>query len=293
MGNILLAPKRGGIFYAVTLILFSALSVIGQSILFSAGATDRVLYSVTALFPAVVLGAAYLFYFQSFGAPSYAKQLPHINSLLPTLLLAFGMFAGLGWLNLTVSGVVERLGGKVATNKLPLETPFDLILFSVLLCVLPAVFEELFFRGILLGSLSGTGKTASVFTVALCFALYHGNVSQLFYQFIYGVGLGLLTLTAKSLLPAVLSHFLNNFVVLTLEYCGVTGEIFFYPLLIVLGAVSISAFAVFTALSLRKSKSADKSANKQSIKDFYLPFGIIGIVFAAVMVILAAIPFSA
>ena len=203
------------------------------------------------------------------------------------------MFAGLGWLNLTVSGVVERLGGKVATNKLPLETPFDLILFSVLLCVLPAVFEELFFRGILLGSLSGTGKTASVFTVALCFALYHGNVSQLFYQFIYGVGLGLLTLTAKSLLPAVLSHFLNNFVVLTLEYCGVTGEIFFYPLLIVLGAVSISAFAVFTALSLRKSKSADKSANKQSIKDFYLPFGIIGIVFAAVMVILAAIPFSA
>ena len=293
MGNSLTAQKRGGIFYAVALILFWVLSVIVQIILSAAGATDRVFYAVNALFPAIVFGAAYLFYVKSFGAPSYVKRLPRASSILPTLLLAFGMFAGLGWLNLTISSAVESMGGRVAVAELPLETPFDFILFSVLLCVLPAVFEELFFRGILLRELSGAGKFAAVLTVALCFALYHGNVSQLFYQFIYGVGLGILTLTAKSLLPAVFAHFLNNFVLLVLGYCGITEEIFFYPLLIALGAVSVVVFAVFTVLNLRKSKSADGSADKGSVKGFYLPFGIIGIVFATVIIILNAIPFSA
>ena len=52
------------------------------------------------------------------------------------------------------------------------------------------VCEELVFRGMVLGRLRQWGEPFAVISSALLFALYHGNLSQLFYTFVVGLVLG-------------------------------------------------------------------------------------------------------
>ena len=92
------------------------------------------------------------------------------------------------------------------------------IALSISLAVLPAIFEELFFRGILLNSLISGGKLFAVIVSSLCFAVYHCSITQLLYQFIFGIAFSLLALNSKSIFPCILTHFLNNFIILTAYY---------------------------------------------------------------------------
>jgi membrane protease YdiL (CAAX protease family) len=75
--------------------------------------------------------------------------------------------------------------------------------------VFAAVFEELTFRGILLGAYKDSPKTG-VFLSAALFALMHMNIDQTFYAFFMGIVLAVLTLKSRSIIPAMVVHFLNN-----------------------------------------------------------------------------------
>ena len=48
---------------------------------------------------------------------------------------------------------------------------------------------------------------------ALTFALYHGSFAQLIYQFIYGAMLFALFKAFDNIIPCIIAHFLNNFVI--------------------------------------------------------------------------------
>jgi sodium transport system permease protein len=77
--------------------------------------------------------------------------------------------------------------------------------------LVPAVCEEIAFRGFILTGLHRRFRPRNAVLVsALLFALYHLNVFLFLPAFALGVVLGLLTLRSRSLLPAVLFHFLHN-----------------------------------------------------------------------------------
>jgi sodium transport system permease protein len=81
--------------------------------------------------------------------------------------------------------------------------------------LLPAVCEELAFRGYLLSGLRRRFRPRSAVLVsAFLFALYYMNAFLFVPAFFLGVALGLLTLRSKSLLPAVALHFLHNSVLI-------------------------------------------------------------------------------
>jgi membrane protease YdiL (CAAX protease family) len=84
-----------------------------------------------------------------------------------------------------------------------------ILLSLILYCVFPAVFEELTFRGILLGAYKDS-PTTGVFLSAAMFALMHMNIDQTFYTFFLGIVLAVLTLKSRSIIPAMILHFLNN-----------------------------------------------------------------------------------
>jgi membrane protease YdiL (CAAX protease family) len=65
------------------------------------------------------------------------------------VLIAGGMFLGLGFINVYLSQVFAGWGIKINENALPLDTVWHYLLFAVLLSVLPAITEEAFFRGFL------------------------------------------------------------------------------------------------------------------------------------------------
>ena len=83
----------------------------------------------------------------------------------------------------------------------------------VLVPLLPAVFEELLFRGVIMRGFSEWGKTAGIILSAAAFALAHGNTDQIVYQFLFGLAVGFLVMETKSLGVGMVAHFTNNFFV--------------------------------------------------------------------------------
>jgi sodium transport system permease protein len=91
----------------------------------------------------------------------------------------------------------------------------------------PAVCEELAFRGfILTGLLRRFRARNAILLSAFLFALYHLNVFLFLPAFGLGIVLGLLTVRSRSLVPAVVFHFLHN--ALLLAVAGLARYPFWY-----------------------------------------------------------------
>jgi sodium transport system permease protein len=91
----------------------------------------------------------------------------------------------------------------------------------LLIAVLPAVCEELMFRGWMLAAFAGTRPTrgralAAVAVQAACFAAFHLLPERMPQTFALGLLLGWLTLRSGSILPAILAHLVHNSVPLAL-----------------------------------------------------------------------------
>jgi sodium transport system permease protein len=81
----------------------------------------------------------------------------------------------------------------------------------VFLALIPAICEELFFRGYALSGLrGGLGQVAAVLVVAVAFGIYHQSVHRLIVTSVLGALLGLLVVRYRSIWPAMLAHFLHN-----------------------------------------------------------------------------------
>ena len=77
--------------------------------------------------------------------------------------------------------------------------------------LLPAICEEIAFRGFMLSGLQRRFRPRNaVILGSFFFALFHMNVFQFLPAFFLGVVLGLLTIRSKSLLPAMIFHLLHN-----------------------------------------------------------------------------------
>ncbi|MCH9791993.1 MAG: CPBP family intramembrane metalloprotease, partial [Planctomycetes bacterium] len=91
------------------------------------------------------------------------------------------------------------------------------------LAVLPAVCEELFFRGYLLSSLLNRfSSTPAILISAFLFALFHVIVrdslfiERFFPSFFMGLALGYVNVLARSVIPGIMLHMIHNGLLLTL-----------------------------------------------------------------------------
>jgi ABC-type Na+ efflux pump permease subunit/membrane protease YdiL (CAAX protease family) len=99
----------------------------------------------------------------------------------------------------------------------------------LLVAMLPAVCEELFFRGWLLAAFAGErpGRrraVAAVLLQAAVFAAFHLLPERMPQTFILGIALGWMTLATGSLLPAVVAHLAHNSVPLVLVALAADGQ---------------------------------------------------------------------
>ncbi|MDY6367233.1 MAG: type II CAAX endopeptidase family protein [Clostridia bacterium] len=197
------------------------------------------------------------------------------------IVLSFGMLFGLGFINEAFVRLLSAIGLKVNGFTWVRSGTGDYLIGILALCVIPAVFEELFFRGVLLSCLKNTGIILSSVITALFFALYHGSAAQLIYQFIYGFFLSVMTWRANSVYPAIISHFLNNFAVLSFEYFGIAVN-FFSITFILMGIAFLVSFAFIMLLFKRSAAKREKGA----VKAAFFPFGIIGVLICVAMIVL-------
>lgn len=270
--------REGGIYYAFTIALFVILSFIGQAIMGAiVDKTSTVYIAVCSTFSVITFFAviAYAVFYVKVQPKSLVGEGFGVKFLPASLLLACGMFFGLGYVNEAIAKIFTDFGLNVSAINVPLTSPLHLIFFSVTLALLPAIAEELFFRGIVLNSLSKVKKVYAVLISALCFSLYHCSVTQLIYQFIYGVALGFLFLTAKSVLPCIVAHFVNNFTVLCMQYFNVQLNLFSI-VYIAIGVACLAVFATVVFFVFRKRKEKEQSSQTEDgeISAFIVPYGL-------------------
>ena len=102
---------------------------------------------------------------------------------------------------------------------LPLDNIGWFMLNLLIFALLPALFEELVFRGMVLKGLqSSVSSTKAIVLSALMFALMHGNLQQLPYTFILGLIIGWVVVRTGSTFSGFLVHFTNNFIVVLWTY---------------------------------------------------------------------------
>ncbi len=91
-------------------------------------------------------------------------------------------------------------------------TTVQIVWVLALVCVLVPIGEEMFFRGLVYGTLRRWGVTAATVLSALLFAAVHQQVVHFLPIALLGVVLALLYERTGSLLPAVIVHAANNMV---------------------------------------------------------------------------------
>jgi len=100
-----------------------------------------------------------------------------------------------------------------------LTTVYDLISALIVLAIMPAIIEELVFRGgILNGLQSKLSPKTAILISALMFTLFHGALQQTIYQFILGIVFALMVYYSKNIIYPIIMHFFNNAIVIVAQY---------------------------------------------------------------------------
>jgi len=92
----------------------------------------------------------------------------------------------------------------------------------VVLALLPAIGEELLFRGVFARSLTRLPVIAILGSAAL-FSIYHLVPAQMLGTFPLGLALGLLAVRSGSIVPGMIAHLFNNATVLVVERMNITA----------------------------------------------------------------------
>lgn len=121
------------------------------------------------------------------------------------------------------------------------QTPLAPVLAAI--AVLPAIAEELVFRGVLLRSLATRFHAGVAIAISSAvFAIYHLEPSQMVTTFMLGLALGYLTLRSRSIVPAMLCHFLNNTIAIVIardEVPSVGTWITDHPIVMIVAAATL------------------------------------------------------
>ena len=160
------------------------------------------------------------------------------------------VFLGVANLANLAGALINRLTGSPATSEmLPSGGP-ELLVQFLALCVMPAIAEELLFRGAFQGLMRPCGSAAAIFAPALLFGVLHLDLAQGLTAFACGVFLGWLAERSGSILPGMLLHLVNNalaFLTIYLRYYAPAEVSFGVELFILLFFPAFGAWMIGNA----------------------------------------------
>lgn len=153
------------------------------------------------------------------------------------------LFLGMASLANLLAGLIGKvLRAPASRTQLP-AGGWELVLAFAALCLLPALGEELFFRGVLQGLLRPAGESTAIWATALLFGLLHGSLAGCINAFLCGLVLSSCAQATGSLVPGMVLHFTNNVLAFLGLYLTQYGSAQFYQLMLLvlpLGAAVIS-----------------------------------------------------
>lgn len=281
--------KASGLTYTLSSILSVVTAFVFLVIVSVACATkegyeskDWYLYCSYLLTPLAFVWTAYLVlrWTKTPVRQAVATQKCSARYFLIALLLQCGLFS-LSQLNGLFLNWLARFGYQDTPIQLPSMDGFGFIGVLCVLALLPAVFEEIIFRGLLLKGMRSFGLVGAVLINGALFSLYHQNPAQTLYQFCCGAAFALMAIRAGSILPTALAHFFNNALILVLTKLGV--DTFPVPVLVV--ALIVSALCLVGSLLWliffeKRGFSKEENGKNEEKKHFFV-YAAVGIAFCA------------
>lgn len=228
----------------------------------------------TAIKYMLYLGVFFLFVgINSLGEGKWKHELLMEKKLKPLGILisaTMAIVAIAGFILLTT--VVMQLFmsmGFAPSGAMKIEGWWQYIACVIVVALLPAVIEELLFRGLILRGVKGYGTVRAVVISAVLFMLFHLNPAQTVFQLVLGVILACVVLLTGNLFYGMILHFANNFAIVT--YTFITGDPSFtvgFSFGWVLAVVLSTVFGVLLLYGLMKAVKKDFVFEKPKKKVF-------------------------
>ncbi len=225
-------------------------------------------HTLMFLVPAMVTG--YVFFRQRWSSEIGVRHAPAPGTLGLGVLLTVAAFplaqvaflanrwlvGKVGWLESLVQS--ESASENLMEGLLVMQSPFEMVFSLIVMAVIPAIAEEMVFRGILQKQLQRliANPYFAILTTALIFSLSHFQVQRFFAIFLLGTVLGLVFYWTKNLWVPIAGHFVFNGTQVVVAYFNQedldklnTGEEMQVPFLLV--ALSLAA-VIFISSKLRE-----------------------------------------
>lgn len=216
--------------------------------------SDLAFWLMQALYQLAICSVAFIYAFatrtnmRSATGMNHAPKLAHVGwGCLATMFLVALM--------LPVNDWFVQLIVKMGFSEPSVDLPMQIVPLILIACVLPAVSEELVFRGTISKTLEkNSNKWATLAVCGALFALFHLNAAQTLHQFVLGAMLTLLALRSGSVWTSSLVHLFNNLLAVLLSFTVADESVFvsYWYIFVPVGAVGFVA-SVFGYLKTTKS----------------------------------------
>lgn len=143
---------------------------------------------------------------------AYPMRRPKWSIAVPAVFVCLGTSIIGSYLVSLITMLCESAFGTAPTMP-DLSAPVEgagIVTYLISLSVLPAVFEELVFRGVILQSLRRFGDLFALIVSSFLFAVAHGNLIQGPNAMLMGLMIGYFVLRTGSLITGMIIHFVNN-----------------------------------------------------------------------------------
>jgi membrane protease YdiL (CAAX protease family) len=168
----------------------------------------------------------------------------------------------MSWLDYYNDMTREMLASQTALVMNSSNTILEFLQIILFIAVIPAVCEEILFRGYLMQSIRVRNtKGFAIFVSALLFAAIHFNPLGFIPIFVIGLFLGSIFYATRSIIPCILFHFLNNLLVVISANYGSTDNLEYISISIWFGIVTLILGTIIMFIAFRKMK--EKQNNKR------------------------------
>lgn len=212
----------GALAYLTVLVVFFAAEFVLPYLfrpLLSAGVDYFLVNIISAVISQGIILAVAVAFFKIkrvgvFSGDGYTFKLNAID-LLMAVMLIFGIDFCFTALHNEFFGYMETLFGdlgfSVPDEIIENSNSLYILAYSLVITpVLPAICEELLFRGVIMRGFKERGVPFSIFLSALCFALMHGSVAMFILQFLAGIAIAAVVSLTKNHIYGSVMHWASN-----------------------------------------------------------------------------------
>ena len=147
----------------------------------------------------------------------------------------------------------------IKLNTIPYELNTANYFISILsLVILPAIAEELLFRGIIFKGLKKYGKVFSITISSLMFMIFHLSISQTIYPMLFGLMLGVIIYYEDNIIYCITAHMTNNFLSLTLSYLNVNLSYNHWSYILIAVILMLVFISIALYFTIKNAKKVEK-----------------------------------